>query len=272
MPELPEVETVVRGLKSSLIGEVIKSLVMSGKKFRYPYPADFEAMISGSKILDIKRRAKYIFIELENLKTIVIHLGMSGKVLVGSNLPNLKHDHAYFEFESNIQLKFNDARRFGLITLIATNETNNHPLIVNQGAEPLEESFDDKYLSQLLVKRTLPIKLALMDNKIVVGVGNIYASELLFRSQIHPLTPANILSQSQIKLIVNNIKTVLLEAIESGGSTLRDYVRSSGDMGYFQHKFNVYGKTGKPCITCKTTIEKIVMGGRSTFFCPNCQK
>lgn len=272
MPELPEVETVVRGLKQSLIGQVIKNLSLSGKKFRYPYPSNFSEQIIGTKIINIKRRAKYILIELENLKTIIIHLGMSGKVLVGESLNNAKHDHADFEFQSGLKLKFNDARRFGLVTLVATEEVECHKLIVDQGLEPLEKTFDHDYLYENLQKRKQPIKLALMDNKIVVGVGNIYASELLFRSGIHPIVPSNALNLEQVKIIVNNIKVVLLEAIESGGSTLRDYVRSSGDMGYFQHKFKVYARANKPCISCETLIEKTVIGGRSAFFCSKCQK
>lgn len=272
MPELPEVETVVRGLKESIIGQIIESLVMSGKSFRYPYPADFEEQIQGASITDVKRRAKYILIELNNSKTILIHLGMSGKILVGHNLPQAKHDHADLEFVSKIQLKFNDARRFGLITILETINVKNYPLIKSQGFEPLEESFNHEYFFPLLQRRKTPIKLMLMDNVAVVGVGNIYASELLFRSKIHPSTPSNAITVGQSRLIVSSIKTVLLEAIESGGSTLRDFVRSSGDMGYFQHKFHVYGKAGKPCAVCSVPIEKIVIGGRSAFYCPNCQK
>ncbi len=272
MPELPEVETVVRGIKGALIGQQIKSLTLSGKNFRFPYPEDFELRIIGDKIVDVKRRAKYILIYLENDKCIVIHLGMSGKLLVGKNLVPAKHDHAIFEFHSCLQMKFNDPRRFGLITLLDSNLILKHSLFQNQGVEPLEKGFNSQYFYDLIQRRKIAIKLLLMDNKAIVGIGNIYASEILYKSLIHPMIPANVLNIVQCQSIVSNIKSVLLEAIDSGGSTLRDYVRSNGDIGYFQHKFMVYGKNKKPCINCGTLISKIIMGGRATFFCAQCQK
>ena len=272
MPELPEVETVVRGLKASIANEVIKTLELSNKSFRIPYPKDFIAQITGAKVKDIHRRAKYIIIELNNAKSIIIHLGMSGKVLVGDKLVAKNHDHARFSFVSGQQLVFNDPRRFGLITLVNSHELDKHILLANLGIEPLTDALNAKELQKLVASCKLAIKLFLMDGTKIVGLGNIYASEILFRSNVDPRKPANCLNTDECKEICRNIKAVLNEAIASGGSTLRDYVQSSGSMGYFQHKFLVYGKENQPCVSCTTPIQKISMGGRSTFFCPNCQQ
>lgn len=272
MPELPEVETVVRGLKGSIVNEVIETLELSNKFFRVPYPIDFISQVTGAKVKNIHRKAKYILIDLSNSRHIIIHLGMSGKILVGRNLTVKIHDHARFSFISGKQLVFNDPRRFGLITLINSQELDKHNLFVNLGIEPLTKAFNVLELQKLVANCRLAIKLFLMDATRIVGIGNIYANEILFRSNINPQKPANSLDTEECKKICQNTKAVLNEAIASGGSTLKDYVQSSGNTGYFQHKFLVYGKEDQPCIKCATKIQKTVMGGRSTFYCPGCQK
>lgn len=272
MPELPEVETVVRGLKKSLTQERILRLELSDKSFRLPYPKTFKNDVQNAEIKQVYRRAKYIIIELGNNKNIIIHLGMSGKVLVGDNIPPKKHDHARFFLASGKQFVFNDPRRFGLITLVDVSKPNWGEIFGDLGIEPLSEALSGESLKSLIGKSNLAIKLFIMDAKRVVGIGNIYASEILYRTKISPLKPAQLLTLTQCNALSNNIKDVLNEAIVSGGSTLRDYVQSSGGLGYFQHKFLVYGKTDQPCQKCAYVIKKIVMQGRSTFYCPNCQK
>lgn len=258
MPELPEVETVVRELKQSLIGKKFGEIITLRDNIREPIP-DLSGL-HGAMIKSVTRRAKYIVIN----DALVIHLGMSGQILIDRPKERKKHDHVIFELSNGDEMVFNDARRFGLVTLYK-NELFSH-----LGPEPLSDEFTTAYLKKALSTRKGPIKVAIMDQELVVGVGNIYAAESLFRSGINPKTPANKVKNHAE--LVKNIRKVLEEAIESGGSTLRDYVRSSGELGYFQHSFAVYGREGKPCIKCKTPIEKITQGGRSTFFCPKCQK
>jgi formamidopyrimidine-DNA glycosylase len=230
--------------------------------------------LQGRKITAIARRAKYILITLDDNTVIIAHLGMSGKMIVHDNFQNehKPHDHAIFRFDDGKEVVFNDPRRFGLITFSDTANLNKHKLIANLGLEPLEAEFDGKILHELLKNKSAPIKSTIMDASLVVGVGNIYACEALLRSCISPLKPSNKITLDKCKELAKNIKDVLSEAIESGGSTLRDYVQSSGDSGYFQHKFKVYGREGEPCVNCKTTIKRIKQAGRSTFYCENCQK
>ncbi len=258
MPELPEVETVVRELQRSLIGKSFTQIITLRDKIREPIPdlSQFE----GKKIDSVTRRAKYIVIN----DKLVIHLGMSGKVIIDKPQERKKHDHVVFELSSGEEMVFNDARRFGLVAL------NTPKFFSHLGPEPFAKEFNEKYLKTQLANRKIPVKVAIMDQELVVGVGNIYAAEALFRTGINPKTPAS--KVKNLPLLITNIRAVLSEAIESGGSTLRDYVRSSGDLGYFQHSHAVYGRDKKPCIKCKTNIEKITQGGRSTFYCPKCQK
>jgi formamidopyrimidine-DNA glycosylase len=272
MPELPEVETVVRGLKKSLLDENIETLELSNKSFRVAYPKDFILRVRNAVIKNIRRQAKYIIIELNNASNIIIHLGMSGRVQVGNHIAVKNHDHARFHFYSGKQLVFNDPRRFGLITLLSNNELATHSLFLNLGIEPLTSDLNAQALKTLSAGSRIAIKLFLMDARRIVGIGNIYASEILFRSKINPQKLVNCLNLLEWKRISQYTKVVLNEAIESGGSTLRDYVQSSGDIGYFQHKFQIYGKTNQPCLECGAKINRIVMAGRSTFFCSECQK
>lgn len=273
MPELPEVETVCRGLELSLAGDRVTRVMLRRKGLRTEFPKDFEEKVTGSVWKQVTRRAKYIVVELDNGHTILAHLGMSGRMIVHHAAPNRfeTHDHAVFYFASGKMLMFNDARRFGVLTLVPTQQLNQHPLLRNLGVEPLEKEFSAAYLKTMLAARSAPIKTALMDQRVVVGVGNIYAAEALFLAGISPLSPARN-SAPHAAAIIRAVQKVLKAAIASGGSTLRDYVRSSGEAGYFQHTFNVYGREGKPCVTCRTPIIRITQSGRSTFYCGKCQR
>lgn len=273
MPELPEVETVCQGLQQTIAGKRIERVTLFRKDIRIPFPRGFASALEGQKIKQIRRRAKYILVDLANGKTVAAHLGMSGKMLVVPQKSYQKqvHDHVWWEMSGGLRMVFNDPRRFGLMTLVDTETLEQHELFQHLGPEPLSKDFTPAYLAQKLAARTGPIKTVIMDQELVVGVGNIYACEALFRSHIHPQTPAKKAAKKS-EVLVRHIRDVLNEAITSGGSTLRDYVRSSGDSGYFQHNFQVYGREKKPCFACKTAIKRIVQAGRSTFFCPECQK
>lgn len=274
MPELPEVETVCRGLEATIMGARITRAVQRRKDLRVPFPKGFAAALEGRSIMGIRRRAKYILMDLDDKNTVIAHLGMSGKMLVktGHGGRFETHDHLVLYLNNGKSLVFNDPRRFGLMLLCKTDGLNSHVLFAHLGAEPLENAFDEKHLSARLKAKKRPIKNAIMDQRVVVGVGNIYAAEALFLSGIHPEKQAGKLTQSEIMRLVNAIKAVLKAAIRSGGSTLRDYVRSSGDTGYFQHHFKVYDREDEPCEVCKASIKMIRQGGRSTFFCGTCQK
>lgn len=278
MPELPEVETVVRYLEK-IKSKVITEVSTSGAKFRIVPNPDFSKEACGAEIIAVRRKAKYIIIHLSNFRSIIIHLGMSGRlVLIDEPRGNLtKHDHLMIVLkgegaESYCCLVFNDARRFGLYDLIKTKMLDQYPLFTHLGKEPLADDFTAEILATIISGRSTPIKSTLMNAKLIVGIGNIYASESLFRAKIHPLRLASSLTETEIKLLFLKIREVLLDAVESGGSTLRDYVRSDGDIGYFQYFFNVYGKEGESCIACGDKIQFMRVAGRSTFYCNICQK
>jgi len=270
MPELPEVETVKNGL-TPITNAQIKQVITRRDGLRYKFPDNLVDMLEGAIITKVWRRAKYLVIDLDNANSLIIHLGMSGKILLGQPQEFKKHDHFILDFEDGQQLVFNDARRFGIVDIVKTDELAQCKYFNHLGPEPLDNNFNAGYLAAALANKKAAIKVAIMDQEIVVGVGNIYAAEALFRSKINPTKPANKINESKLALLVDNIKVILQEAITSGGSTLRDYVRSSGDMGYFQHQHYVYGREGKPCRICDTPIKRIVQTGRSTFYCPNCQ-
>lgn len=274
MPELPEVETVCRGLSQNINGRKIIHAENTRPNLRIPFPADFSSHLEGKKVTAIKRRAKYILITLDDDTVIIAHLGMSGKMIVYDNFQNerKKHDHAIFRFDNGKEVVFNDPRRFGLITFSDIASLKNHKLLASLGVEPLEDEFSGKELFHLFKGKTTPVKHAIMDAALVVGVGNIYACEALFRSGIAPTKKSGEISSEKCNLLAQNIKDVLHESIISGGSTLRDYVQSSGESGYFQHNFAVYGREGKACQNCNDVIKRIRQSGRSTFFCPSCQK
>lgn len=243
------------------------------KALRIPFPAALQS-VAGKKIAGISRRAKYILIEFLGGTTMILHLGMSGRMVIhpkGSKVRE-KHDHMIMTLGSGAEIVFNDARRFGLVDLSPTKEVDKHRFFRHLGPEPLERHFDADYLAQKISDKKISIKLAIMDQRIVVGVGNIYASEALFMSGIDPKRKAGSMTPAETKKLVTAIKAVLKKAIAAGGSSLRDYVQADGELGYFQHSWAVYGRAGEKCRKCKTPLSKITQGGRSTFYCPSCQK
>lgn len=274
MPELPEVETVRRGLEASILGRHIDEVVLRRDAIRIPIPADFAERVQGGCVQSVERRAKYLLIHLDNGYSILAHLGMSGRMMVFSRLPEKveKHDHVYFLLSDGQAVVFNDPRRFGLVTGGEGATIHQHALLGAMGPEPLGEDFTPDYLYGQLQRRKQAVKPVLMDQKLVVGVGNIYAAEALFRCGINPERPANRINKKQASALVTAIRAVLEEAIASGGSTLRDYVNSAGASGYFQHRFDVYDREGKPCRLCTTPITRMTQAGRSTFWCEKCQK
>lgn len=273
MPELPEVETVARGLRAAMVGRHIDEVIIRRDKIRIPIPPDFADQVQGARVESVERRAKYLLLTLDNGYCILGHLGMSGRMMVFSRpLEPQKHDHVYLMLNDGQMVVFNDPRRFGLMTGGAASEMPQHPLLQHMGPEPLGGDFTAEYLYSQLQKRKQSIKPVLMDQKLVVGVGNIYAAEALYRTGINPERPANKLNRKQVAVLLAAVKAVLEEAIASGGSTLRDYVDSAGASGYFQHRFDVYDREGEPCRVCSTPITRLTQVGRSTFYCGKCQK
>ncbi|SHH64419.1 bifunctional DNA-formamidopyrimidine glycosylase/DNA-(apurinic or apyrimidinic site) lyase [Marivita hallyeonensis] len=283
MPELPEVETVRRGLAPAMEGQVITRAQVNRPDLRWPFPDNMADRLSGKRVLRLRRRSKYILADLDSAETLLIHLGMSGRMLVsGDPLGQFvhdhpapeKHDHVVLDMENGARITFNDPRRFGAMDVFATDTADQHPLLASLGPEPLGNSFDESYLVTALSGRNTPMKSALLDQKTVAGLGNIYVCEALFRSKIHPTRPARRVSKNRIAGLVPVIRDVLSDAIEAGGSSLRDFRQADGELGYFQHSFDVYGREGAPCRTpdCTSNIRRIVQSGRSTFYCPTCQR
>ncbi len=274
MPELPEVVTVCRGLNATLLGREFVRVQNFRDNLRFPLPPGFSNSLENRKIIGISRRAKYILLALDNATTLIMHLGMSGRIVVHNALRNKadKHDHVIFCTNDGKEIVFNDPRRFGMMDIVASAQLNEHKAIKHLGIEPLANEFNGKILYSLLQNRKTPVKLAIMNAQLIVGVGNIYACESLFRAGLKPSREGGKLSLRECTKLADCIKTVLNEAIIAGGSSLRDYVTSSGQTGYFQHNFKVYGRENQACNACGSNITRIVQGGRSTFFCPDCQK
>lgn len=271
MPELPEVETVCRGLNQALKGAFINNVTLRRADLRIPFPKDLAGKLKGTKITGITRRAKYLLWQLDSGDVLLAHLGMSGCFIVDDGDEKIqKHDHLIITLKDGRRVVYRDPRRFGVITLVPENALAEHVLLAHLGPEPLENAFSPAYLRSALAARTGSIKAALMDQELVVGVGNIYASEALFMTGIHPLTKARDAAPAADKLVLA-IRKVLKAAIASGGSSLKDFVHISGDAGYFQHHFAVYDREGEPCGECKKPIENIRIAGRSSYFCPKCQ-
>jgi formamidopyrimidine-DNA glycosylase len=270
MPELPEVETVRRGL-TNLVGKKVIRVFKSEKNLRFASTLDLE-LVFDAKILKIDRRARYLIVNFTNQKSLIIHLGMSGKITINFQFQQLKHDHFACEFDDKSWLIFNDARRFGFVDLIKTKDLQNHKMLKQLGPEPLSDDFNFAYLQPKLLCKNMNIKTAMMDNKIVVGVGNIYISESLFESKISPLRNANSLKNNEIEKLILAIKKTIQKAIDLGGSSISDYVNANGDLGYFQNNFKVYGREKENCLLCNNFIKKMRQNGRSSFYCPNCQK
>jgi formamidopyrimidine-DNA glycosylase len=283
MPELPEVETVKSGITPAMEGQVITQADVNRPDLRWPFPENMAARLTGARVLGLRRRSKYILVDLDSGETLLIHLGMSGRMLVSGvkvgefHHPHpapAKHDHVVLHMENGARVTFNDARRFGAMDLLDTATQDDHWLIRDIGPEPLGNAFDETYLIERLKGKNTPIKTALLDQRIVAGLGNIYVCEVLFRAGIHPKRKAGQVSASRIAALVPLIRDVLTEAIAAGGSSLRDFKQSNGELGYFQHVFQVYGQEGKSCVTpgCQKTIQRIAQSGRSSFFCPQCQR
>lgn len=270
MPELPEVETVVRGLAAHITGSRITGVQLRRRDLRVPFPPDFAKKTAGARIMRVSRRAKYLILTLDNNRSILAHLGMSGSFSVFSAHCLKPHDHVIFTLEDGRALIYNDPRRFGVMLLCKTPEIHQHPLLRSLGPEPLSKAFNASYLKNMLMARKGEIKPILMDQKMVVGVGNIYASEALFLAGIDPQKSAPEAASNAV-LLVQSIRKVLRDAITSGGSTLRNFTDISGETGYFQHHFNVYNRDGKPCFTCGIPIQSFRQAGRTTFYCKQCQ-
>lgn len=272
MPELPEVETTRRGIEPHLLGNAVREVIVRRRDLRCPVPFSL-AEIEGQTVLAVRRRAKYLILDLSEQHSVIIHLGMSGSLrLIDPATEFRTHDHIALTFATGLQLRFHDPRRFGIVTHLAGSNPLDHPFFKKIGPEPLEESFHAGYLKQALKGLSRPIKLVIMDNAIVVGVGNIYASESLFHAGIKPTVAAEKISMPRIALLVTAIKTVLQKSIDQGGTTLRDFLRENGEPGYFRQELYVYEREGQPCRVCETIIVKCIQGQRSTYYCPRCQK
>ncbi len=283
MPELPEVETVRRGLAPVMERARIVQADVNRPDLRWPFPENMSERLTNARVERLRRRSKYILADLDTGESLLIHLGMSGRMLIsGAKLGHFthehpapeKHDHVIFHMDNGARITFNDPRRFGAMDLLDTKTAESHKLLSVIGPEPLGNSFDEGYLAAALERKASPIKAALLDQRIVAGLGNIYVCEVLYRAGISPLRKANQISKDRVSSLVPIIRQVLGEAIEAGGSSLKDYRQADGDLGYFQHSFDVYGREGEPCRTanCQSDIKRTVQSGRSTFYCPKCQR
>lgn len=278
MPELPEVETVRRGLEAAMSGpgRAIRQLVLNRKDLRYPFTAGMAEAVQGQSIKAFGRRGKYMILDVSGNNALVWHLGMSGRVRVYKEneaySPEL-HDHAVFHLENGATISFNDPRRFGFLVLYAGNTWQNQEPFASMGPEPLGNEFNAPILAERLRGRKTPIKSALLDQKVVAGLGNIYVCEALYQAGINPLREAGDIAPAKIEALAAAIRDVLTRALESGGSSLRDYRQTDGSLGYFQHGFSVYDREGVSCPACTKacTIKRIVQSGRSTFYCPTRQ-
>lgn len=276
VPELPEVETVMLGLRPALEGEILTEVAQHSPALRIPFPPRFVRRLTGQRVAVLRRRAKYILADLTSAdadgETLIVHLGMTGRMLIApladAPAPG-KHDHVVFH-TAKAQVIFHDPRRFGLMTLVKTDQLETHPLFAGLGPEPLDKAFTAKVLAAALAGKKTPLKAALLDQRVVAGLGNIYVSEALFEAGLHPQRLAGTIPDCAP--LTAAIKNVLRAAIKAGGSTLRDYRHADGSLGYFQHAFKVYDRTGQPCPVCGRPIERIVQSGRSSYFCPKCQK
>lgn len=270
MPELPEVETTRRGIAPHCEGQTIDRIAVRNGNLRWPVPADIAFQMEGQVIRSVDRRAKYLFLNLDH-GTAIIHLGMSGSLrIITDEAPPLKHDHIELVLQSGVILRLNDPRRFGC--WLWSDSATAHPLIANLGPEPLSSEFNGRLLFTLSRKKNTPVKSFIMDNHVVVGVGNIYANEALFKAGIHPKRKAGRISLDRYTRFVEAIKETLSAAILMGGTTLRDFVNSDGKPGYFAQSLLVYGRAGEPCTECETPLKEIRMSGRSTVYCTRCQR
>ncbi len=286
MPELPEVETVRRGLEPVLVGAALTRVRQNRPDLRFPFPDRFVARLEGATVDRVDRRAKYLLAALSTGETWVSHLGMTGRFTVdGARLGEFiepapiagTHEHMSLcavRDGATTRVGFADARRFGFMGLIATDQVEAHPWFAGLGPEPLGNGFSGAHLAEAFAGKTQNVKVSLLDQRIVAGLGNIYVCEALYRARISPLTPAGKVSKPRLEALAAVVRDVLNEAILAGGSTLKDFANADGGQGYFQHRFDVYGREGKPCLAdgCSGVVKRLVQGGRSTFYCPSCQK
>lgn len=279
MPEMPEVETVRLGLEPVMAGHLVSAALIRRPDLRFPFPQDMAARLTGARITQLRRRSKYLLFDLSTGETLLAHLGMSGRMLVsglGAEPPAEpgRHDHVVLDIDTGARVTFNDARRFGMMDLAPTDRLDAHRLLAGLGPEPLGNQFNADYLATRLAGRRSAIKAALLDQRVVAGLGNIYVCEALHRAHIHPARAAGSLDDADCAALVAAIRDTLQAALGAGGSTLRDYRGATGELGYFQHDFRCYGREDAPCPTpgCTGTIARIAQGGRSTWFCANCQK
>ncbi|MFY9209846.1 MAG: bifunctional DNA-formamidopyrimidine glycosylase/DNA-(apurinic or apyrimidinic site) lyase [Aestuariivita sp.] len=283
MPELPEVETVRRGLSPAMEGQVIARADVNRSDLRWPFPERMAERLTGQRVMRLRRRSKYILADLSSGETLLVHLGMSGRMLVSGDPLGMfvhdhpaaqKHDHVVFHMENGARITFNDPRRFGAMDLIDTAGADGHKLLSALGPEPLGNDFHETHLIRAFTGKMSPVKSVLLDQKIVAGLGNIYVCEALFRAGISPNRKAGRIAKPRVASLVPIIRQVLGDAIDAGGSSLRDFRQADGELGYFQHSFDVYGREGEPCRSpgCTTDIRRIVQSGRSSFFCPQCQR
>ena len=283
MPELPEVETVRAGLAPVMEGQTIARAEVNRPDLRWPFPDRMADRLAGRRVLALRRRSKYLLADLDSGETLLVHLGMSGRMLVsGAAIGDFyhdhpapaAHDHVVLHMGQGARITFNDARRFGAMDLMPTAAQDEHWLLRHLGPEPLGNGFNESYLVAALAGRRTPMKAALLDQKIVAGLGNIYVCEALYRARIHPARQARRVSAARIAALVPIVRDVLGAAIAAGGSSLRDYRQADGELGYFQHSFDVYDREGAPCRTpgCTATVRRIVQSGRSSFYCPRCQR
>jgi formamidopyrimidine-DNA glycosylase len=275
MPELPEVETVRRGLARCMTGRQIVRAELNRPDLRWPFPPMLASRLNGARIGALARRGKYILIELDETGVLLLHLGMSGRITAGdADTPPEKHDHVVLTLDDGTVVRFNDPRRFGTLDYMQRGAEAAHPLLAGMGPEPLDPGFDGAYLERALAGKMTPIKSALLDQRIVAGLGNIYVCEALYRAGLSPRRLAGTVAGVRAARLTKAIRDVLAEAIEAGGSSLRDYVQANGELGYFQHRWAVYGREGEPCpgCNCAEGVRRVVQSGRSTFFCAKRQR
>jgi formamidopyrimidine-DNA glycosylase len=281
MPELPEVETVRRGLAPAMEGKRILRVETRRKDLRFPFPANFNQRIEGARLTRLGRRAKYLVGELSTGEALIMHLGMTGRFTVLGKRPGKlhhqtgeddKHDHVVFEMQGGARVVFNDARRFGLMDLWPAGELDAYPAFDGLGPEPISNVFSGAYLEDAFADKKTPVKAALLDQRVVAGLGNIYVCEALFRAKINPQRLAGAIRRQKLETLAVEIRQVIDEAIKAGGSTISDFGAPDGELGYFQHRFQIYDREGKACVACKKPVKRMVQSGRSTFYCSNCQR
>ena len=279
MPELPEVETVMRGLRARLEGRVIVHAAVNRPDLRWAMPPNLAARLTGARVEGFRRRAKYILMRLDGSDSVLLHLGMSGRMVIGPASPNsvTLHEHMVLQTDDGWRVGFVDPRRFGSVDLVPTGAEDAHRLLAELGPEPLDEAFSGRVLAGALAGKRTPIKAALLDQRLVAGLGNIYVCEALFRARIAPERQAGTVPRAASFRLVAAIKATLEEAIAAGGSSLRDYVQPDGELGYFQHAWKVYGREGRPCERCPglpacAGVARMVQSGRSTFYCARTQR